>query len=532
MKDLGCLSRCFLVLHWLLATGLQSQSCSDEMQRPSTSHSQSGSQKCIHAKDEDWKSELPTLDPIPSRWMKEYRSPLASHGQHERLPDQLVNNVTIIGTGLTGISVALKLIDSLSTAEARDRFNFKDNPFDIVFVEAREFCSGATGRNGGHLTASAILGTKTRSKKFSTEEAIRAVKLEEKSVKDILDLVHKHNWKNQVDLVEGGNVHIFDNYTQQTRQMEELQFAHSVGLDLTGLKWLDKEEAIRAYGLRKSSVGALRLPGNNLFPSKLITKMYEHIQSKAALIDGLNIRLFTHTPVLKVDRPVDSKSHWTIHTSRGTFESNYVIHATNAYASYLLPQFRANSDQTIVPTRAQVIAVQPKSHDPSQIWTNGFSANEGSDYFFQRPTNHSAVQTLAQRNPVVILGGGRNHAPPKFESGIGDDSSVNHQIGQYLRSFLPQWFPKYYTQMDDGDVVHEWSGIMGFTKDHDPIVGQLIENGTKIDGQFISAGYSGHGMSRAPGCAEVVASMIFAELMGKKWTMPDWFPTHYLTTKP
>ncbi|POW06973.1 hypothetical protein PSHT_10131 [Puccinia striiformis] len=506
MKDLGCLSRCFLVLHWLLATGLQSQSCSDEMQRPSTSHSQSGSQKCIHAKDEDWKSELPTLGSDP---ILEYRSPLASHGQHERLPDQLVNNVTIIGTGLTGISVALKLIDSLSTAEARDRFNFKDNPFDIVFVEAREFCSGATGRNGGHLTASAILGTKTRSKKFSTEEAIRAVKLEEKSVKDILDLVHKHNWKNQVDLVEGGNVHIFDNYTQQTRQMEELQFAHSVGLDLTGLKWLDKEEAIRAYGLRKSSVGALRLPGNNLFPSKLITKMYEHIQSKAALIDGLNIRLFTHTPVLKVDRPVDSKSHWTIHTSRGTFESNYVIHATNAYASYLLPQFRANSDQTIVPTL--------RTKDPITSSRDRLIIHRSDP---------------AQRNPVVILGGGRNHAPPKFESGIGDDSSVNHQIGQYLRSFLPQWFPKYYTQMDDGDVVHEWSGIMGFTKDHDPIVGQLIENGTKIDGQFISAGYSGHGMSRAPGCAEVVASMIFAELMGKKWTMPDWFPTHYLTTKP
>ncbi|POW06969.1 hypothetical protein PSHT_10129 [Puccinia striiformis] len=492
MKDFGCLSRYFLVFHWVLATGLQSQSCLDEMQGPSKvnqvnppRHSQSGSQKCTNANDEDWKSELPTLDPIPSWGMEEHRR----------------------------ISVALKLIDSLSTAEARDRFDFKDNPFDIVLVEAREFCSGATGRNGGHLTASAILGTKARSKKFSTEEAIRAVKLEEKSVKDILDLVHKHNWKNQ------------------TRQMEELQFAHSVGLDLTGLKWLDKEEAIRAYGLRKSSVGALRLPGNNLFPSKLITKMYEHIQSKAALIDGLNIRLFTHTPVLKVDRPVDSKSHWTIHTSRGTFESKYVIHATNAYASYLLPQFGANSDQAIVPTRAQVIAVQPKSYDPSQIWTNGFSANEGSDYFFQRPSNHSTVQTTAQRNPVVILGGGRNHAPPKFESGIGDDSSVNHQIGQYLRSFLPQWFPKYYTQMDDGDVVHEWSGIMGFTKDHDPIVGQLIENGTKIDGQFISAGYSGHGMSRAPGCAEVVASMIFAELMGKKWTIPDWFPTHYLTTK-
>lgn len=179
-----------------------------------------------------------------------------------------------------------------------------------------------------------------------------------------------------------------------------------------------------------------------------------------------------------------------------------------------------------------VIAVQPKSYSRSQIWTNGFSANGGFDYLFQRPVKDADKQNANLRNPVVILGGGRNHAPPPFEWGIGDDSSLNDQVGKYLRSFLPLWFPSYYRNMDDGDVVHEWPGIMGFTKDSDPIVGPLVENGNKVDGQFIAAGYSGHGMSRAPGCAEVVASMIFSELMNEEWTVPDWFPTHYLTIKP
>ena len=29
--------------------------------------------------------------------------------------------------------------------------------------------------------------------------------------------------------------------------------------------------------------------------------------------------------------------------------------------------------------------------------------------------------------------------------------------------------------------------------------------------------------------AEAVAGMIHAELTGGKWTMPEWFPEHYLT---
>ncbi|EFP90064.2 uncharacterized protein PGTG_15912 [Puccinia graminis f. sp. tritici CRL 75-36-700-3] len=514
-----------LLLLFLIGTSMANQ----------TSASHSELQQSQPDGVEDWKSELPSLDPIPSWWMKEYHSPLASHGQYGRLPDRSAQNTkttTIIGTGITGISCALNLVNSLATDQARNRLKLKENPINIVLVEAREFCSGATGRNGGHLTASAILGTKTRAEKFSAAEAIRAVKLELKSVKDLLDLIHSHDWKDDVDLVEGGNVHIYNDHKEQAQQMDQLQFANSLGLDLSGIHWLDKQAAVQAYGLRSSSVGALKIPGNNLFPSKLMTKIYNLIQSKASLIDGLNIELFTHTAVRKIERSAFGKPNWMVDTSRGKFESKYVVHATNAYASYLLPQLRAHHQQIIVPTRAQVIAVQPKSSNRSQVWTSGFSANEGYDYLFQRPFRPSDKRSADPRNPVVILGGGRNHAPPQFEVGIGDDSRLNGQVGTYLRSFLPQWFPSYYGDLDNGDVVHEWPGIMGFTKDHDPIVGHLVKNGSQVEGQFIAAGYSGHGMSRAPGCAEVVASMIFSELMSEKWSVPDWFPTHYLTVRP
>ena len=68
-------------------------------------------------------------------------------------------------------------------------------------------------------------------------------------------------------------------------------------------------------------------------------------------------------------------------------------------------------------------------------------------------------------------------------------------------------------------------------------------------GQYISAGYTGHGMPRAfawyvftcafsyvlvadpLGSAEAVSGMIYADMTQQKWSAPDWFPLHYLTAQ-
>ena len=52
------------------------------------------------------------------------------------------------------------------------------------------------------------------------------------------------------------------------------------------------------------------------------------------------------------------------------------------------------------------------------------------------------------------------------------------------------------------------------------------------DGQFIAAGYHGHGMPRAFACAEALAQIVLHELQGGKfedWEKPEWLPERYLT---
>jgi hypothetical protein len=53
---------------------------------------------------------------------------------------------------------------------------------------------------------------------------------------------------------------------------------------------------------------------------------------------------------------------------------------------------------------------------------------------------------------------------------------------------------------------------------------------TSFKGQYISAGYTGHGMPRAFACAEVVVGMIAADISGEHWFPPLWLPLSFLTT--
>jgi len=120
-----------------------------------------------------------------------------------------------------------------------------------------------------------------------------------------------------------------------------------------------------------------------------------------------------------------------------------------------------------------------------------------------------------------------------MESGETDDGILNERVGRALREFLPHWFPGKFEGGEDGWEM-EWTGIMGYTKTGDPFVGPVLPLSKGVDekeyeGHYISAGYTGHGMPRAFGCAEAVASMIKAHILGESWEAPAWLPKRYLT---
>jgi hypothetical protein len=83
-----------------------------------------------------------------------------------------------------------------------------------------------------------------------------------------------------------------------------------------------------------------------------------------------------------------------------------------------------------------------------------------------------------------------------------------------------------------------------------PILDKFELGGVPYEGQYIAAGFSGHGMPRAFGwlvqsflfiyctrmtrhrSADIVARMIASKIRGQEWELPPWLPLHYLTNLP
>lgn len=483
----------------------------------------------------------------------------------------------IIGAGISGISVALEL--GRLVREQRNGQKLK-----VVILEARDFCSGATGRNGGHLTAAISHNYSTLAKMYEPEEVKRCFLLERHTVSSILALIEQNGWGEYVNLVEGGhNVLLFSDDEEKTAK-EDWEMAVEAGVVTKDqITWLTKDATEKQYG---ASYPMWRSAGHNLWPLKLVTKMFELARdgpsrnsktedfvgladtkrgwSIGNIVGGLftkqttsqaesnapppyELVLHTHTPVHSVQRNRHSDEYkWELTTSRGAIYANKIVYATNAYTSHLVSHLTGPNG--IVPVRGQVVAIRALVGYTDEGWPggdglsrSGWSGNEGFEYWFPRP--HPRSSTIMDDNrpelqkPLIILGGARETTKDR---GYGmyetDDSVLDPEASHGLRTFLghvfPGRFPSNEQHGNEDDVEVEWSGIMGFTKSGDPFVGRLKDaNGDVVEGQYIVAGFTGHGMPRVYGCAQALASLVWRDIAHPEttWTPPDFLPRHYLT---
>ncbi|KAI0316142.1 FAD dependent oxidoreductase-domain-containing protein [Amylostereum chailletii] len=435
-------------------------------------------------------ASLPVQNPSRAFWTHSApdANPLAKEGSAGTLVDDA--DVCIIGSGITGVSAAYHLANAVKA-------NANLGPLKAVIVDARDFC-----RNGGHLASHNFLEYTANVAAFGPEDARRAVDIENYVVSELVRLIKTEGLENAVDLVEAGRTVLLFTEAEEAATRADHAAAEAAGVDVSTTEWLSKEDVEARYG---ATYPGVRLPANNLWPLKLVTELFRLARNATP---SFELRLHTHTPATAVAPSAQgSRRRWTVATPRGAIACAYVIHATNGYASHLLPQLAGPAG--IVPTRGQILATRANA-TAAALGTSGFAANEGFEYWFPRP-----VADPTKERPLVIVGGGREAAEAP--------------------DFLPGVFPGKYAEGAEPEM--EWTGIMGFTSLGDPFVGPVLDKfdgsgrGSAYEGQYIAAGYTGHGMPRAYACAEVVAGMVAAQLEGREWAAPGWLPLHYLTTQ-
>jgi glycine/D-amino acid oxidase-like deaminating enzyme len=230
----------------------------------------------------------------------------------------------------------------------------------------------------------------------------------------------------------------------------------------------------------------------SLWPYKLVCWVLERLLSSNNTSNG-SFNLQTNTTVTSV-QPYDGG--WLVTTPRGEIKAPKILLCTNAYTSSLLPTLH----DIIVPVKGEMSALIPTPNAKLQR-SYGFLGHlrqniEQDDYLVQRPIAEDGS------GGELMFGGGRAYAT-NAGVGISDDSTIDEPAAAYLRKEILKVLD---IQGDEPvkelKASHEWTGIMGFSRDSHPWVGCVPEEVAGGNGMYICAGYTGHGMPNAALCAK------------------------------
>lgn len=118
---------------------------------------------------------LPVLNPSKSFWQTAPHLPIGA-SQSKVLPE--TRDVVILGSGITGCSVAQWLLR-------------EDDALSVSVLDARGLCSGATGRNGGHIRCVAVQDYDRLSKKYGHEAAVKIVRFSLRHYESVAAAAHE-----------------------------------------------------------------------------------------------------------------------------------------------------------------------------------------------------------------------------------------------------------------------------------------------------------------------------------------------------
>ncbi|KAK3316471.1 FAD dependent oxidoreductase-domain-containing protein [Apodospora peruviana] len=443
---------------------------------------------------------LPRDGPTQSYW-QDPPDAIADLRTTSELPNSA--DVVIIGSGITGAAVAWNLL------QADDTQNKKRT---IVMLEARQACSGATGRNGGHTKAASYRSFLDHASTLGTPAAVKIASLELANIQAVQAFAREHSIPCDLSPCDTIDV-IYDEaqWLQAHEAVAAMRAAFPQGDPVAEYTFYSREETEKKFYCHDNYLNGkpeTLYGGVVYFAGSLSAYKFGVGVLKLCLAQGLNLQ--THTPALGLTK--HQEGTWKVDTPRGTIITKQVVLATNGYTAALVP---SKFQGVIVPLRGQITAHRPGAAMPPVLPTTySFIYDKGYEYMVPRP----AGSTFAGD---IVMGGGLVRAPEDGldEYGTTDDTSINETISNYLRETTPRYFGRDWgDDSPEGRVRKEWTGIMGYSPDGFPLVGEVP--GEK--GLWASVSFQGHGMVLCWMCARALVEMM--EGRDDDEALGDWFP--------
>lgn len=217
------------------------------------------------------------------------------------------------------------------------------------------------------------------------------------------------------------------------------------------------------------------------------------------------MNLQTNTPVTSIRPDEDCLDLVVIETERGAIVTPKVVHASNAYVSGVLPEYV----HSIIPCKGTCCHVDTSKDSsssaraPPPCLTNSYII---------RDENQIVSYLIPRTDGSIIVGGAQTTFRPFRSQWYGniDDSVQIDAAKGYYDHYMQRTFRGW--EDSAAAVSNTWTGVMGYSFDTAPHIGPVPSR----PGQFIIAGFNGHGMPVIWLSAKGLAEMILADRKGQK----------------
>ncbi|KAH8169238.1 FAD dependent oxidoreductase domain-containing protein [Sarocladium implicatum] len=427
----------------------------------------------------------PVPNPIPSFWTKNPQE-LDDFRSTDQLPTHA--DIVVVGAGFAGVATAYHIL--------------KDHPHppSTVLLEARKVCNGASGRNGGHTKPDTYFNVPKYTKLYGAHAAAELAAFEASHVHLMKDLVESEGLDCDFHLTRAVDVYLDPEHAEQTEAAYRKLLRDGV-VDLRDVAFTPKKDAERISGV-KGAQACFSFTAAHLWPAKMVQQLLAKLLDK-----GLNLQAHTPVETVTASSP-DNQSEWLVKTSRGTIRASKVVYATNGYTSHVLPEYT----NTIVPVRgiACRIAAPAGVDTPHLVNTYGIRFDaRNNDYLIPRADGS------------IVVGGARQrfwHNRERWFGNIRDDELVDEAVS-YFDGYMQRHFRGW--EASGAKTTNIWTGIMGYSSDFMPHLGAVPDK----PGQYIIAGFSGHGMPEILLSSRGVASMVRDNKTFEQTGLPRMFKT-------
>ncbi|KAL4791930.1 FAD dependent oxidoreductase [Aspergillus venezuelensis] len=363
------------------------------------------------------------------------------------------------------------------------------------FTPTTDIAIIGSGITGASVAKTLLEQHETYRMAVGAETAGKIIKFNIKTLEAMRDIARRFAHAQDPELTDVVKLRAFkdeESFAAVCKGIEELERDHS---SLTGVyAIIDADSCGKKHGVFEAVGGVLHSSGT-VWPYHVVTNLLDALMSQYAS----RLAIETNTPVTKVDYEpsTDTQYPYILHSARGSSRAAQVVYCTNGYTGHLLPNLRG----TLYPMKG-TMTVQDWSASPHHQ-DRGSKASWAIHYLPHINLENGAfadglIYGIQNTRTGWYFFGGE-------KSSVEDLLSANHTIisttpVRFLEESVSSLLDLTGGKQDSGSkLVSSWSGIMGFSSDGLPLVGRLPRTLTDRDstGEWLYGAYNGYGMPSA-----------------------------------